>query len=504
MINYRSSGTTGTSLIIKVRSLVVVLIFLLSLPLYSQPVSRTQAEAFIKSLVDEDTDLGNYVDPYQLQLSDRLGIRYEKVKHKFLISYDIALDLKEKARNGQLDYTIKIDKLADGFSRLLFIVPGTNYKREFYFKAKKIISPVSYYTRNWTHLESTHFRFIISDTTCWNSYCIYNLERFYGKAAELLAFSQEQEEKIKKGKIYYILCKNEEEIKQLTGFHTRGMYNLAYDCIITMFNAHYHELLHLLINYKLERLPLYTHPFFQEGFAVAFGGRGGKEPAVILNLGLFLYESQMLDYMDILSNSGFYQYDVSISYPASGLYNRFLILEMGIERYLELYRKYCGIKAEAYRMIISEEDLPRRERWQIYLNEFKRNTTIAFDENCLNTSQIFQDAESGIRENCDRYYFRMMDTLLVQVGDAPVKYRSKKFAELFSNKRYNREKYLIIANSNEISIYNLYTNNLMAHFAKGFSHSAKDVPVRDGYYTFNVPKSLFDEKLKDIFNGNTF
>lgn len=480
----------------KVCGLAVLLLSLLPPPSWPQTVPKARAEAFIQALVGESADLETFVDPEELRMSGRLGIQYEGVKHKFLISYDIDSDLKERARDGRLDYEITIDDLPNGYSRLLFVVPGADYRREFYFKGNNLVSPISYYARKWTHLESAHFHFIISDTLRWNAYCADNLERFYSLAADVLAFSPEREERIKKSRIYYILCKNQEEIKQVTGFYARGMFNLAFDCIITTFNAHYHELLHLLINYRLERLPLYTHPFFQEGFAVAFGGRGGKEPAVILELGLFLYESQMLDYGDILSAAGFHQHDVSLSYPVSGLYNRFLIDEVGIERYLELYRKYSGASSETYQQVVIDNDLPRLERWKRYLNEFSENKVIAFDENCANSSLLYKGAGSEIRENCDRYYFRMADTLLVHVEDVAGAYASEKFAELFSDKggvRYKGEKYLLIANSDEISIYNLYTNNLIAHYAKGFSTHPVDVPTVNGLYVFSASKKLFDE-----------
>lgn len=456
----------------------------------------------MKALIFEDAGLESFVDIEELRMSERLGIRYAAVGYKFLISYDIDRDLKERAREGTLDYEIAIDELADGYSRLLFTVPGADYQRKFYFRASMLVSPISYYTRKWTHLESTHFHFIISDTLCWNAYCIDNLERFYRMTADVLAFPPEREERIEKSKIYYILCGNQEEIKQVTGFYARGMYNLAYDCIITTFNAHYHELLHLLINYKLERLPLYTHPFFQEGFAVAFGGRGGKEPAVILELGLFLYESQMLDYRNLLSTAGFHQYDVSLSYPVSGLYNRFLIGEVGVERYLDLYRKYSGTSPEEYQPVVPDDDLPRMERWQSYLDGLSDDKTIAFGENCANTSLLHEDADSEIRENCDRYYFRMADTLLVHSGNAPAGYASGKFAELFANMQgvhYKGEKYAIIASSDEISIYNLYTNNLIAHYSKGFSIHPIDVPMESGYYIFNTSKRLFDGEFRAIF-----
>ena len=100
---------------------------------------------------------------------------------------------------------------------------------------------------------------------------------------------------------------------------------VSHDIIVSTFSAHFHELAHLLINYKLQQPHLYTHPFFLEGFAVAVGGRGGKAPAVQQQLGLAMYRSEFVALEDLRRVEGFYGYNASVSYPAAGLYNRFLL-----------------------------------------------------------------------------------------------------------------------------------------------------------------------------------
>ena len=283
-----------------------VFIGLLILPLivFSRKLEQKQADSFIKLLVNNG-DISEFIDPQALYFSNRLGIQYQNVINKFLISYDIEDEIRGQIKNHHLDYQTEITTLEDEYSLLSFQIPILDYHREFYFRGNLLVSPISYYTRNWFIKDSKHFRFILSDTLYWNSYCTENLEQFYQRTATLLGFSAKQEKLIEQQKIYYILCHDEAEIKDLTGFITRGMYNLANDIVITTFNAHYHELVHLLINFKLKNLPLYTSPFFQEGLAVALGGRGGKEPQVILNLGLFLQKSKMLSYQDILSKNNF-------------------------------------------------------------------------------------------------------------------------------------------------------------------------------------------------------
>ena len=480
----------------------IVVAVLLLVQLSSQALSRDQADSFIQSLITNN-NIDSFADQSELEISNRLGIQYEDVDNKFLISYDIEDSIKNRIKRNELDYTIEVIDLEGDYSKIIFSIQELSYKKEFFFKGQKYISPLSYYTRDWKRIESKHFRFLISDTTLFNSYCIDNLENFLLRIAGLLNFGDEKLRELEAHKIYYLLCKDEEEIELLTEFYTRGMYNLAYDFIITTFNSHYHELLHLLMNFKLQRLPLYTHPFFQEGFAVAFGGRGGKEPDVILSLGSFLYNSKMLDYSSLLSKEGFRKVNVSLSYPVSGLYNKFLIEQIGIERYLELYRKYSGTADEVERMKIDESELPERATWHGFLVHYSQKKAMDFENSKTRTQLIYDGASARIFEDLQSYYFNMRDTLLIGADANWQEYQSKKFHGFFGNREYQGEKYLILANASEISIYNLYTNNLIANYVSSFSDTHSPIPSENGLYYFTVRKYIFDAELKSILMDET-
>ena len=77
-------------------------------------------------------------------------------------------------------------------------------------------------------------------------------------------------------------------------------------------------------------------------------------------------------------------------------------------------------------------------------------------------------------------------------------YQSKKFSDVFGNREYRGEKYLILADSNEISVCNLLTNNLIANYVSSFSGSHSPVPSENGLYYFSVRKYVFDAELKSI------
>jgi len=277
------------------------------------------------------------------------------------------------------------------------------------------------------------------------------------------------------------------------------MYNLAMDAVITTYNAHYHELMHLLINFKLQDLPLYTHPFFQEGFAVATGGRGGKEPKVILDLGVFITKSELLDYTDLLSRGEFYKVDASFSYPLCGLYNYFLIKHWGIGKYLDLYKGFSGSSSEVNTMIINENILPAKTEWYTYINSQLCSNSIDFKNPEMSTILIFKNESTEVSMSKGRYFFKLKDILFIKTDTCNKDYHSKKFSEIFPEKKYNNEKYLISININEISIYNLFTNNLIGNLVSSFTIPYEQIPEKDGYFSFCVKKSIFDEELKEDY-----
>lgn len=468
-----------------------------SFEVLSQSLFEEQSKIFIEHLINNNDKIINLIDESELKTSYRLVVQYEDVKHKFLISYDIDENVKKGIASKKLDYTITTRNLEKNYSKIVFTVTNIDYQKEFYFKNQKYISPITYFTKNWAQIKSKHFNFIVSDTTLFNSYCIKNLENYFNKIAELLELSEDQLNTIEREKIYYFLCKDEDEIKKITGFHTRGMYVLAHDYVVTTFNAHYHELLHLLINYKLQTLPLYTNPFLQEGFAVAFGGRGGKEPNIILNLGMFLNKSGMLDYSLLLSKKGFYEVNISLSYPMSGLYNLFLFEQLGLEKYLNLYKKYSGTSDEVEKMKIQTNKLPSSEKWNEFMDKSRLESIELWETE--NAKILVNECEAAqISENSENYYFALKDTLLIKTNEFYPDYKSKKFREIIKNRKYDREKYLITASENEIAVYNLFTNNLIANFVSSFSIPFTSIYKQNGYYKFNISKDVFDEKLNEM------
>ena len=288
--------------------------------------SQSAAEKFFDALIHDRPEIVEYVDQKELAKSERLGIKYDGFKSKVLIGYELPDEIKAGIKSSKFKYEIKEQSLADTYTEVIFNVPAANYSRKYYFD-NGFVTNSTYTSWLWQKEESKYFRFRIEEPKYFNEYCIKRLDDFVDMIADTLHFTISEKRILQKEKIGYIFCKDENTVEKITGFKAKGMAMLGSDEVVTSYQTHFHEVAHILINYKLKKLGLYTLPFFMEGFAVAVGGRGGMAPRVVTDLGYYLQKSGILTYDSILTNDGFYNNDASMSYAVAGLYNSFLLIE---------------------------------------------------------------------------------------------------------------------------------------------------------------------------------
>lgn len=235
----------------------------------------------------------------------------------------------------------------------------------------------------------------------------------------------------------------------------------------------------------------------QEGLAVAFGGRGGLTVNTILETGIFIIESGFADYTELLNRNNFLNTDASISYPVSGLYTDFLIKQIGVDGFIGLYKKYSASNNLSKIDVIDKSLMPSDEKWKSFVNSLSNSNPIKLAENIdlNNFEPIIKNDSFEIYSNDEEYFFRIKENLLISVKDKIPDYQSKLFSEHFPDRKYQSEKYLITANQNEVSLYNLYSNNLIGKYVASFSIPPKLVTKQNDYYKFSIRKDLFDEDL---------
>lgn len=464
----------------------------------AQKASITKIDSLVLSIINNGEDLIKFADDETISISERLGISYNGIiNNKFLISYEFDENISKDIKSGKLQYEYKLDSL-DAFNKKLTItVDGINYSRTYYLKNELIQSPVLFLTGDWNIIDSEHFRFIIQDPSDMNQFCIDELENHFLMTANLLDYSENDFDIIKQNKILYVLCRDEKVVELLTGYTARGMYNLAFDAIITSYNVHYHELMHLMINYKLKRLNLYTHPFLLEGFAVAFGGRGGLHPRVLLQMGSFLINSGFIDVEELLDYTNFVKTDASLSYPVSGIYTFLLINEFGIDSFLTSYKKYSGNFDEVSWMTIETNEIISKDK---IITLFDKHTFefIQPEMRSEKSEMIHSEPGAMVYSDTEKYYFYIEKPLLLKTAYDVNNYFSKKLIELNQDIEYSGEQYLIKANENEISVYDLFTNNLILSYVQSFQNDLRSVLKIENSFVFSIPNQFLINPVFEI------
>lgn len=424
--------------------------------------------SFLLNQIESDKAL-TFISPREIQTSQRLNTSFLDVKSKLLLNFSSSIrhDIKEKIKEGEAA-SFQTTSLEDDYSKSVLNMPSLNYSVTFYFKNHEAITPLTYFTQNWKKQSGKYFDFLISDEKLFNSYCINKLDEFVDEMAALLKYSDFELELLKEQKILYVFCSNHDEITKITGSVSKGRYLSEMDAIVTTYSCHYHEVAHLLLNYKIKENSLYPLPFLQEGFAVATGGRGGQSNNVLNDVGYFIARYNYANYKPLFASENFMKEDPSISYPLSGIFSKFLLTTLNIEDYLSFY------------------------------NQTKVDTTTKFFLDFYNYITQYKSFKDLVFSPSVEVLEIIADSSFFLSTQNPIEnYSSTKFNELIRDKIYKGEKYYFAIDKKEINIYNLYSNELIASYVNSFA----DNPVEyfaDGKYRFYISKTLLDENISDL------
>ncbi|NOS83867.1 MAG: hypothetical protein HOP31_01905 [Ignavibacteria bacterium] len=473
----------------------LLIILVLVPPLFSKSIP----EKFFDALIYNKPEITDYVNNDELAKSQRLGVTYTGVKNKFMLGYELPEEIQAGIINGKYKYEIKELTAENGFTKVTFQVKDANFSKVYYFR-DGFVTNSTYYSTKWSGKESKYFAFSIEEPKYFNDYCIKRLDDFVDMIADTLGFTISERRILEKEKMGYIFCKDEESIEKITGFRAKGMAMLGSDEIVTSYQTHFHEVAHLLINYKLKNLGLYTLPFFMEGFAVAVGGRGGMAPRVITDLGYFLQKSEQLTYDSILTFDQFRSIDGSMTYPVSGLYNSFLLNELGGEKYLELYKKVNGNFEFIKNFNLNSLSLSADTKWTTFLDDYDGHPEIFCDVSDTNRSRNGIASIGLLPITVNEYLkFFINDYIFFgydKLNDKDKNYFSRLFISMFPKDSTNADypdEYGIFVDSNSIKVINFFNDEIVANYSSGFTVDKKQVPNKNNDFEFFVKKSILNK-----------
>jgi hypothetical protein len=495
-------------------------------PLYAQP--ETVFDAYLQALVAEDWEKAEtYWLPEEIRTSKRLGIAYTGTK----VKYDCAspvISALEGIRSEDVKVSVTEIIHHDDWAQMSvqLTTPGDSAKVSYYLMKSegdwRLVSPLFIHTRNWRKHDTRYFTVRFSDASLINKHALEELDRFVVSVGKYLVLSPLEMQRLEEEKIDYYLC-GEEETKKLTGFSTPGMTNLQSDAIVSRHLPHYHEMVHLLMNYALKELPLYTLPCFQEGIAVCLGGRWGKSPGVIFQIGHFTLAQEIFQLEDVLSYDGFHRKvnNPDFSYPLSGIFVKFLIERFGMERFRPLYRGLSG--AEATVRAFSVEDVQSKvskicemswvdigNEFAGYWEQFEFSGLVPGGYLVPNEPMMIVKSAglyAQVWDLDDAYLFgirAMTDTpsgvILMKDSSWSVaeSYRSRLFAEHLPDAPYDGEVYGIQFSADDVGLYDYYTNNLVAKYVSSFSPSSDYWEPEERTIRFRLEKSVLRREISDF------
>ncbi|HEX9749840.1 MAG TPA: hypothetical protein VGB22_00935 [candidate division Zixibacteria bacterium] len=476
--------------------------------------------AYVDAVIAGDWDNAERLwHPDAVARSRRLGIRLEEVPLKFDCSSPLFLHL-DSIRSGAVTVSVQQHPEDSGRNVLRLIVSFAGQSMSAAYgvvdsDGPRRLAPVLFTeTGDWHVRDTRYLRIRCRDTTRINGYALDRMDRFVDSVLTYFGAADARRRILEREKIEYVLT-DREGMLRMTGYDISGLTDLPLDAIVTKHLCHTHELVHVLVNFVLESVPLYTLPWMQEGLAVALGGRWEKAPEVVLQVGAFLLESGLISIDEILSYDGFHEGEGTsdLSYALSGLLVRCLMDSLGPERSLDLYRDLSGPKAalralppfEIKRRISTHDgiDMSSASIPCTATRELVRGSGLHPCNEPIAAKIIHESRAGGmtgtVSEDDSMFVFEIRSdtgtpdgTFLVgsTAGDGYDGYRSALFERQHRDVPYGGEVLGIVFDDQEVGLYDYRTDMLLSKFAAGFSFGKRIWDPDEHTVRFGLDKTV--------------
>ncbi|MCP4582496.1 MAG: hypothetical protein GY839_12880 [candidate division Zixibacteria bacterium] len=483
---------------------------------------------YVQAIRDSDPDKAkSYWLSSEIVRSERLGITIAGITAKYdCASPLIYADGNNSKITGEKKIEIAhIDSLTA--KATISLVYGNRDSVTIpYYVAKveqkwRLCSSMYALARNWPKRPTRYFNVHCTNPNLINNYALNKLDSFVDSLGRLLDVSDSRMEFLAQTKIDYYLC-DEKQIELLTGHVANGMTNLQFDAIITRHLPHTHELVHLLYNYAVEDLPLFTIPVLQEGLACCLGGRWGKSPEVINYWGNVSLTLELAKLDDILTIDGFYQCPggIDAAYAISSLFVESLIDRFGMDRFMIYYHELSGNSRDINQFSIDDLKLKAETIFETSWTEIVNSlieTTSKYKYCGIIPGQpaILKDTSLELKsENLEIEIWSLDDVYHFQIKLSPecsggaliladnlevadTLYQSRFFKEQFSGNEYEGEVYGIRFSQGEVGLYDYNTNILEAKYVYGFTPIDGYWNARTGTIEFSLDQMLIDSAIGD-------
>lgn len=287
-------------------------------------------------------------DARTVERSHRMGVAYADVPIKLDCASPLLAALPA-TRDGRVTVAVETESPGGDTTRLIVRIASgadtiaTAYFAEHASSGWGLTSPLYYYSHGWKVRQTEYVDVYYADESLLNDYACSAMDDVIETVGAKLRLRPDDFAELRLKRIDYFLGSGD-DVRRMTGFDTQGMTDLQTDAVVSRSLPHEHELTHLLVNYRLKRLPLYTLPLLQEGLAAYCGGRWSKSPQAIAYQGYITLSNEIGRLDDLLTRAGFLDPAVGAeaAYPIAALFTGYLLEERGLEDYLSLYAALSG------------------------------------------------------------------------------------------------------------------------------------------------------------------
>jgi hypothetical protein len=396
---------------------------------------------------------------------------------------------------------------------------GVTYQQWYYAKHEGewywLCYPQDAIARSWPVQESRFFRIHYHPTVAKyvSAPALRQFDSFVEAVADSLGLTRTDIALIADKKIEYFYCQDDSTVLSITGQFTKGVLDQSSNDIISSSFPHHHEVVHLLANIRLKTLPLYTLPVLREGLAVRFGGRWGKGPAALLDLGAFLHRDTLVSVDSTLAVGNFESSsEVDLMYPVSGVVASYLWDRLGKQKFWNLYLALSGPQEEIGKLKPAEIQAQiatalGKKSWgdvMTDLNVYTGQQNAAWATASAGTSAkgkaIWNNARDSVLIDGDWICFSVQADSGTLIRESFLLFKDTTFGDhtsvLFDEHfmggvKFEGYRYGVRIDQNEAGVYDYAGNMLTGKFILGISGLDNYYDLKANKVTIKFKKSLF-------------
>ncbi len=508
---------------------ITVLIMLVS-SVSAGPVSTADVTRFVAKYIDalkerRFDDAAGFWHPALIETAERLGIEYRGIEYKYDCMSPLTENLDILASPvTRIDQSLTHSGPASFKSIVTIKTPEDTLSCEYFVMEDStglnLIPRFWRYLNNLRLVKTKYYNVFYRDDSQLNDIALEDLDTYTETTIRKLGGTDEDLAILEEQRMEYYLARNENEVSELLGFRSHGLYFRPSDIIITYYMPHYHQIALFALSFVHDDMGLVLAPFMQAGTGCMFGGRFGQDRSVMPQIAAFTLENELYKLDDVLTFTGLYDTiaNIDFSYPLSLGVIESIYKNHGLDALNKLYSQLSGTINEVKSWDLNHIAEVLEDVTGSSLEDIKKNAASQIVDSrftVLRVEDVPDSGETVFQSGMARYVLniKVLDgwynvkvagysgetdfagTITVRgtTGKRFGAFRSFLWRDHFPEMGYRNELYSIQFTPQEIGIYEYFTNRLIAKYVGGF-HGRMNI-IENNTLQFRFREDLFEDRM---------